>query len=105
LCRKQIAQEPLLLRRAAPGEIPEDGVEPGVVHVLNVPTSVEVAGMFLPCDKAGIQVNQSASGFPQLLASLPESCEHPMTPRIEAEPILGLLPSGEMHTKRKVAIG
>jgi hypothetical protein len=61
--------------------------------------------MFLPSDKAAVQVNQSAAGFPQLLASLPESCQHPMTPRIEAEPILELLPSGEMHTGRKVAIG
>jgi hypothetical protein len=61
--------------------------------------------MFLAGDKAAIQVNQSTAGFPQLLASLPESCQHPTPPRIEAEPILELLPSGEMHTGRKVAFG
>jgi hypothetical protein len=61
--------------------------------------------MFLPSDKAAVQVNQSAAGFPQFLAGLLESCQHPMTPRIEAEPILEFLPSGEMHTGRKVAIG
>src|ERR1017187_5930368 len=77
----------MLLRGAAPGEIPEDCVEPGVVHVLHVPTSIEAAGMFLPSDKAAVQVNQSAAGFLHLLASLRESCQHPMTPRIEAEPI------------------
>ena len=94
----------MLLSRAAPGEIPEDGVEPGVVHVLNVPTSIEVAGMFLPGDKAAVQVNQPATGFPLLLASLPESSQHPTPPRSEAEPILEFPPRGEMHTGRKVAV-
>jgi hypothetical protein len=81
-------EESLLLRRAAPGKIPEDGVEPGVVNVLHVPTSIEVAGVFLPGDKAAAQVNQSATRSPQLLASLPESCQHPMTWRMKSEPIL-----------------
>jgi len=44
--------------------------------------------MFLLGHEASVQVNQSAAGFPQLLASLPESRQHPMTTRIEAEPIL-----------------
>src|SRR5208283_2021258 len=105
LCRKQLAQKPLLLRRAAPGEIPEDWIEPGVVDVLHVPTSIEVAGALLPGDKAAVQVNQSATRFPQLLASPPESCQHPMTPRIKGEPILKLRPSDEMHTGRKVTVG
>jgi hypothetical protein len=104
LCWKQLTQEPLLLRRAAPGEIPEDRGEPSVIHVLYVPTSIEVAGMFLPSDKAAVQVNQSATGFSQFLASLPKSCQHPMTARIEAERILEFPPRGEMHTGRKVAV-
>lgn len=105
LCRKQLSQKPLLLRRAGPGEIPENWIEPGVVDTLNVPTSVEVAGAFLPGDKAAVRVNQSATRFPQLLASMPESCQHPMSPRIKGEPILKLRPSGEMHTGRKVTVG
>lgn len=47
--------------------------------------------MFLPGHEAAVQVNQSAAGFPQLLARLPESCQRPMTTRIEAEPIIELL--------------
>jgi len=136
------------LRPAAPGEIPEDGVEPGVVYALYVPTSIEVAWMFLVCDslsstlffnaarftlngkeirppvplgvtdlfnpalpvaelsgnKAAVQVNQSATGFPQLLASLPKSSQHPMTARIEAQPILEFPPRSEMHSGRKVGV-
>ncbi len=95
----------ILAERRRPGEIPEDWIESGVVDILNVPTSIEVAGAFLPGDKAAVQVNQSATRFPQLLASLPESCQHPMTPRIKGEPILKLRPSDEMHTGRKVTVG
>jgi hypothetical protein len=105
LCWKQLAQEPPLLRRPATGEIQEDWVEPGIVHVLYVPTGIEVTGMFLPGDKAAIQVNRSTAGFPQLLSSLPESRQHPLTPRIETEPILEFQPSGEMYSGRKIAIG
>jgi hypothetical protein len=63
--------------------------------------------MFLAGDKAAVQVqvDQSAAGFPQLVASVPESCQHPETPRIEAEPVLKLPPSGEAHAGRKVAVG
>jgi hypothetical protein len=91
--------------RPALGEIPEEWIEPCVVNILHVPTSIEVAGAFLPGDKATVQVDQSATRFPQLVASLPESCQHPMTPRIKGEPILKLRPSDEMHTGRKVTVG
>jgi len=60
--------------------------------------------MFLPRDKAAVQVNQSATGFLQLLAGLPESCQHPMAPRIAAEPLLEFAPRGEMHSGWKVAV-
>jgi hypothetical protein len=60
--------------------------------------------MQLPRDKAAVQINQAAAGFPQLLASLAESCQHSMTPSVEAKPILEFLPSGEMYTGRKIPI-
>jgi hypothetical protein len=43
--------------------------------------------MFLPGHETAVQVNQSAAGFPQLLASAPESCLQALTPRIETEAI------------------